>query len=71
MIKCFAQFSYINCVKVLQVYGLLLRAPVVNFIVQLCENENRCLKSLAEFLRENRIKLYFASKFSFLSEKIT
>ena len=71
MIKCFAQFSCINCVKIVQVYGLLLRAPVSNFIVQLCENKNQCLKNLAEFLRENRIKLYFASKFSVLSEKTT
>ena len=71
MIKCFAQFSCIICVKVVQVYGLLLRAPVGNFIEQLCENERQCLKSFAEFLRENRIKLYFASNFSVLSEKTT
>ena len=69
MIKCFAQFSCISCVKAVQVYGSLLRAPVGNFIVQLCENENQCPESFAEFLRENRIKLYFASKFSVLSEK--
>ena len=71
MIKCFAQFSCINCVKVVQVYGSLLQAPVGNFILQLCENENQCLESLAEFLWENRIKLYFACKFSVFSEKKT
>ena len=48
-IKCFAQFSCINCVKVVQVYGSLLRAPVSNFIAQLCEKENQCLESFAEF----------------------
>ena len=71
MIKCFAKFSCINCVKVVQVYSSLLQKPVDNFIAQLCENENLCLESLAEFLRENRIKLYFATKFSVLSEKKT
>ena len=29
-----------------------------------CEKENQCLASLAEFLRGNRAKLYFLSKFS-------
>ena len=50
--------------KAAQVYDLLLRADVGNFIAQSCENENQYLKSLAEFLRENRTEFYFASKFS-------
>ena len=47
-----------------QVYGLLLRAPVGNFILQQCENKNQFRESLAEFLLGNRAELYFASKFS-------
>ena len=50
--------------KVVQVYRSLLRESVGNFIAQAYENENQCLESLSEFLREIWIELYFASKFS-------
>ena len=49
--------------KVVQVYVSLLRAPVDNFISQPCENENQNSESLDKFLWENKIKLYFSSKF--------
>ena len=49
--------------KVTQAYDSLLRSPVVIFIEQPMWEKNQCLKYLAEFLRKNRTKLYFASKF--------
>ena len=64
-IKFFYNFLASIVRKVEQIYGSLLQAPVGNFIAQPREHENQCLKSLAEFLRGNRTKLYFATKFSY------